>query len=130
MDPAEYITDMQPVQLMGIEITDAEDGTAQATLPMQREICYDVDDTLIISGVATYALADAAGAAAMISTYDEIQPAPTVDMRIDYLNIAQSDIYAEAVVEREGRSVSYVDVDLYDEDDTRVAYARGVYISR
>lgn len=130
MNPAEFINGMQPCQLIGLEITEAEDGVAKAKLPLRREICYDVNGTLIISGIVTYALADATGAAAMISTYDEIQPAPTVDMRIDYPNIAQSDIFAEARVTREGRTVSYVDVELTDEDDQTVSTARGVYISR
>jgi acyl-coenzyme A thioesterase PaaI-like protein len=53
---------------------------------------------------------------------------PTIDMRIDYIEAASGDLYAEADVVREGGDVGVVDVEVRaSEDDTLVADARGVY---
>lgn len=79
----------------------------------------------IAHGGVTYALADTVGGAAVISLHHK--PTPTVDMRIDYLAPATTDLRAEAEVVRDGRSVSTADVRVEGADGTHVADARGTF---
>nr|WP_226482664.1 PaaI family thioesterase [Natrinema amylolyticum] len=124
MDPF-TITDSNPfAQLLGIELVEAADGHAEARLPFRRELSSNAH-TEIAHGGVTYALADHVGGMAIISAAEEI--CPTIDMRIDYLAPARSDLRATATVVRNGGQVAPVDIDVYDADDTHVATARGVY---
>ena len=52
---------------------------------------------------------------------------PTIDMRIDYLAPATTDLRTEAEVVRSGGSVSVVDAEVYDTDGRHIASARGTY---
>nr|WP_222912844.1 PaaI family thioesterase [Natrinema sp. SYSU A 869] len=124
MDPF-TITDSNPfAQLLGIELVEAADGHAEARLPFRSELSSSAH-TEIAHGGVTYALADHVGGMAIISVAEEI--CPTIDMRIDYLVPARSDLRATATVVRNGGQVAPVDIDVYDADDIHVATARGVY---
>jgi len=109
---------------LGIEVTEAEDGHAEAGLEMREELSSNPNSMLAHGGV-TYALADTVGGAAAVSVVEQVTP--TVDMRIDYLQPATSDLHAVADVVRSGGSVASVDVEVTDADGHRVATARGVY---
>jgi uncharacterized protein (TIGR00369 family) len=110
--------------LLGIEMTAAEGGAATAEL--------DYDDRLlsnphgdVLHGGATYALADAAGGAAVISLTHRV--APTVDMRLDYLAPATTDLRAEADVVRHGDSLAMVRVEIFGTEGEHVATGHGTY---
>lgn len=124
MDPF-TITDSNPfAQLLGIELIEAEDGHAEARLPFRGDLSSNAN-TEIAHGGVTSALADHVGGMAIISAAEDI--CPTVDIRIDYLAPARSDLRATATVVRRGGQVAPVDIDVHDADDTHVATARGVY---
>lgn len=124
MDPF-TITDSNPfAKLLGIELIEAENGRAEARLPFREELSSN-DHTQIAHGGVTYALADHTGGMAVISAAEEI--CPTIDMRIDYLAPARSDLRATATLVRLGGQVAPVDIEVRDTDGTRVATARGVY---
>lgn len=124
MDPF-TITDSNPfAQLLGIELVEAEDGRAEARLPFRDELSSNAHGAIAHGGV-TYALADHTGGMAVLSAAESV--CPTIDMRIDYLAPARSDLRATATVVRHGGQVAPVDIDVRDEDDARVATARGVY---
>ncbi|WP_254525725.1 PaaI family thioesterase [Natrinema caseinilyticum] len=126
MDPS-TLTDSNPfAQYLGIELVEAEDGRAEAQLPF-RDALSSSAHTEIVHGDATYALADHTGGMAIISAVEKV--CPTVDMRIDYLAPAQSDLQATATVVRRGGQVAPVDIEVRDADSTHVATARGVYKS-
>jgi uncharacterized protein (TIGR00369 family) len=127
---AEFVNAIPATQHFGMEITDASEGEATGRLPVRDELCFARDERPVIHGAATYALADNVGAAAVISLLDAARPAVTIDMRIDYLGPAATDLTATADVRRFGRSVSVVDVEVEDEDGDPVAIARGAYRSR
>jgi uncharacterized protein (TIGR00369 family) len=56
---------------------------------------------------------------------------PTINMRVDYLKPAVgTSITGTARVRRSGRTVSVVDVDVYDEHGALVAVGRGTYSSQ
>lgn len=125
MDIAELFSGIPFCEHLGIEVTKAEDGVAVARLPMEEHVSSN-PSRRIAHGGATFALADTAGGAAVVSLTHA--PAPTVDMRIDYLEPATGDLEARAEVVRKGDTSAVVEVTVV-EDATReeVARVRGVY---
>mgnify|MGYP000471764399 CR=1 FL=1 len=124
MDIADRFTAMPFADLVGVEVTEAADGHAAGTVEMRPELSSIAGRTVAHGGV-TYTLADTVGGAAVISRTLDV--APTIDMRIDYVSPATTDLFAEAEVLRLGGNVGVADVEVTDEDDQRVATARGVY---
>ena len=124
MELTELFNQTPFVEHLGIEITEASDGYAEARLPFSDEIRSDSSGS-VAHGGATYTLADSVGGAAVISLTEAVSP--TIDMRIDYLAPATSDLTATAEVIRFGSSVAMVRVEVFDEADERVATAQGTY---
>ncbi|KAB1189879.1 hotdog fold thioesterase [Haloferax sp. MBLA0076] len=125
MDIEEFFESMPFARLLGVEITDVEDGHAEGYIEMREDLSWNADRVMAHGGV-TFTLADTVGGAALVSRVD--QPVPTIDMRIDYLSAGTGDLRAEADVVRLGGDVGTVDVDVYaTTDDTLIATARGVY---
>jgi uncharacterized protein (TIGR00369 family) len=109
---------------LGIEVTDAEEGYAKGQLELTDELSSNPGHLIAHGGVA-FALADTVGGAAVVSLNYTVTP--TIDMRIDYLNPATTDLIAEAEVIRNGDSVAVADINVRDQNDTEIATARGVY---
>jgi len=125
MDIEAFFEEMPFADLLGVEVTEAENGHAEGYLEMRDELSWNADRQMAHGGV-TFTLADTVGGAALVSEVD--QPVPTIDMRIDYLDAGTGDLRAEAEVVRVGGDVGTVDVQVYaEEDSTLVADARGVY---
>ncbi|GAA0199861.1 PaaI family thioesterase [Haladaptatus pallidirubidus] len=124
MDIEAFFEGMPFADLLGVEVTVAEDGHAEGKIEMRDELSWNQDELMAHGGV-TFTLADTVGGAALVSLND--QPVPTIDMRIDYLSAGTGDLHAEADVVRNGSDVGTVDVRVYDEDDEHIADARGVY---
>jgi len=128
MDLTDIFSRLPFVELLGIEVTHAEDGVAEARLPMTDEISSN-PSRHIAHGGATFALADTVGGAAAMSLV--LIPTPTIDMRIDYLEPVTDDMVARAEVVRKGDTSAVVDVSVTEgsgeEDEVEVARARGVY---
>jgi uncharacterized protein (TIGR00369 family) len=116
--------DIPFVRQLGMEITAVEDGSAAGELPLQDSHSSN-PEAIIAHGGVTYSLVDTVGGAAVVSQSGSVSP--TVDMRIDYLAPATTDLRAEAEVVRDGGSVSVVDTEVYDADGHHVASARGTY---
>jgi len=127
--PTEFINDMPATETFGMEITGASDGHATARLPFQEKLCFDGGDRSILHGAAIFALADNAGAAAVMSHFEEPQPAYTIDLRVDYLDAARTALTAEAEVLRYGSVVGVADIVVEDANDDAVGVARGTYRS-
>lgn len=124
MDITELIEYIPFSRHLGIEVTIAEDGYAEGNVELTQELSSNPGHKIAHGGVA-FALADTVAGAAVVSLNYTVTP--TIDMRIDYLSPATSDLYAEADVVRNGDSVAVVDVRIWDDDDTEIATARGVY---
>lgn len=124
MDIEAFFEGMPFADLLGIEVTEAVDGYAEGRVEMREELSWNEEQVMAHGGV-TFTLADTVGGAALVSLVG--QPVPTIDMRIDYLSAGTGDLRAEADVIREGGAVGTVDVSVYDEEDSRIAEARGVY---
>ena len=124
MELSEIFNETPFVESLGIEVTEASDGHAEGVLPFSEDLRSSKNGN-VAHGAATYALADTVGGAAAISIAGDVTP--TVDMRIDYLSPATTDLYATADVIRYGSSLAMVRVDIHDDEDTRVATAHGTY---
>jgi uncharacterized protein (TIGR00369 family) len=111
-------------ELLGMELVTVGEGTAVGRMPL-TEAHTSNPETEVAHGGATYALADTVGGSAVMSYTDA--PTPTVDMRIDYLAPATSDLRAEAELVRFGNSLALARVEVYDDDGTHVATAHGTY---
>jgi uncharacterized protein (TIGR00369 family) len=124
MDIVDLFNGTPFVELLGIEVTRASDGHAEASLQFDDSLRSSQHGSVVHGGV-TYALADTAGGAAVMSLVMDV--CPTVDMRIDYLAPGTSDLYATADVVRHGSGLSLVHVDVEDGDGEPVAIAQGTY---
>lgn len=123
MDVTAVFERMPYNDLLGIEVTTADGGHAEGHLEFSDELLSSPIGS-VAHGGATYSLADTVGGAAVISVTESV--APTVDMRIDYLDPTTDDLTATAEVLRVGESVAVTDIEVSDAD-RRVATARGVY---
>lgn len=124
MELATLFNQMPFAQLLGIRVTEAADGYAEAELPFSDELLSSTSGS-VAHGAATYALADTVAGAAVISRSEDISP--TVDMRIDYLAPVTTDLEANAEVIRYGSNLAMVYVQVFDVEGTRVATAQGTY---
>ncbi len=124
MDIDAFFESMPFADLLGIEIIEAVDGAARGRLTMRDELSWHAEELMAHGGV-TFTLADTVGGAALVSLVD--QPVPTIDMRIDYLEVGRGDLTAEAEVIRLGGDVGLSDVEVFDDEGSTVATARGVY---
>ena len=124
MDLAELFNETPFQELLGIEVTEIGNGEARGQLSYDERLRSSAYGE-VIHGGGTYALADTVGGAAVISLSQNISP--TVDMRIDYLSPATTDLTAHAEVIRFGSSLAVAHVDVYDSEETRIATAQGTY---
>lgn len=124
MELTDLFNQMPYAQLLGIEVTKAKEGYAEGRLPFKQELRSNPHGS-VAHGGATYALADTIGGAAVISLAHDVSP--TVDMRIDYLSPARTDLYATAEVIRHGSNLSMARVEIEDDEGTQVATAQGTY---
>ncbi|MHB9287578.1 PaaI family thioesterase [Halobacteriales archaeon Cl-PHB] len=124
MDLAALFNDIPYHQLLGIEIVEAADGHAEGRLPSDDDLLSNPYGE-VMHGGATYALADAVAGAAVISLAGDVSP--TVDMRMDYLAPATTDLVCEAEVIRHGSHLAMVRAEVDDADGTHVATAHGTY---
>lgn len=124
MGIVEYFNNGPFRQLVGVEITEAEDGYAEALLPLCQEHSSN-NRKVIAQGGATFTLLDSVGGAAAVSLVD--RPTPTIDFHIDYLNPATSDLYATGEVVRSGAESALISVEARDDSDTPIATGRGLY---
>ena len=109
---------------LGVEVTHVEEGYVEGKIELDDYHSLSETMRLAHGGVA-FGLADSLSAAALASV--EGLPGPTLDVRIDYLRPAIGDIYGEAEVVRYGDDTGVVEVDLFDEEDRKLATTRGVY---
>lgn len=124
MDVYDYLHTIPFQDHLGIELVTAEDGYSELALELGPELSSSERRRIAHGGVIS-SLADSAGGAAAISLYEVITP--TIDLRIDYLAPAERDLRATGEVIRDGKTLTTVDIEIFDAADTHVATAQGVY---
>lgn len=112
------------LKLLGIEVVNADDGYAEARMEFSEDLLSNPSGD-VIHGGATFALADMAGGAAVVSLSKAVSP--TVDMRIDYLAPATMDLVADAEIVRFGENLATARIEILDAEGTHVAIAHGTY---
>ncbi len=114
-------------RLLGIALisVDSESGALSLLLPFNANVERAAESGQVHGG-AIGALVDVAGTFALIAALS--QPVPTMNLRVDYLRPAIStDLIANAVVRRAGKSVGIVDVEVVDSQQRTVALGRGSF---
>jgi len=109
---------------VGVELESAADGTAVATLSLEAGHSMR-SDAVVAHGGVVFTLADVAAAAAVNSLGEK--PSPTMDMRVDFLEPATSDLRATATVDRTARTFAFVSIHVDDADGEAVAKADGIF---
>lgn len=118
------------MQFLGLKVVsvDAEKSELTVTMPMRAEIERG-RGTAQFHGGPIAAFIDIVGDFAVALVVGG--GVPTINIRIDYLKPAVgASITGTARVRRSGRTVTVVDVDVYDEKKSLVAVGRGTYSSQ
>lgn len=113
-------------ELLGLDVESAADGTAVVSLELTHEHS-SLHQTTVAQGGVVFTLADFCGGLALASVADEQIPIPTLDMRIDYLRPATTDLRATGEVLRFGGQSGVTRVDVEDVEGRSVATATGVF---
>ncbi|MEW5421139.1 PaaI family thioesterase [Amorphus sp. 3PC139-8] len=103
---------------------DGDQKVVEIEVDFRRELGFSRDADFYHGGVLS-ALADIAGHAAVAVWHGA--PAPTIDLRIDYLRVAPGEtLRAKGLLRKLGRAISTADVELFV-GQRLVAVARGTY---
>ena len=121
---ARRISQVPAVHWLGFEVLEAQGGTARVRLPYQPHMC---NSRGMVQGGVVSALADFAGAMALLTMLDEKDFTPTIEMSINFLGPGRSDLTAEAHVLRCGSRVGTAFVQIRDADGTLTAAALASY---
>lgn len=124
MEIDNFFEELPFVDLLGIELTDIDDGQAEGYIEMREELSWSTDDLMAHSGV-TFTLTEVTGATAVVSLHDP--PVFTVDIDVKYLNTGYGDLRSHAEVIRDGEEVGIVEVNVFDEEQSRVSCATIVF---
>jgi len=108
----------------GAALKNFSKGEAQVELHVQP---YHLQHKGFIHGGVISTLMDNTGWYAAVSNLEEGFSAVTMEIKINYLKPALGKyLLASASIKRQGRTTSFVTIELHDED-TLVAYATGTY---
>lgn len=124
MDTSPFVRQAQ-IEVVGI---DHGRETLTFTMPLLPEF-ERAPGTGQFHGGPIASLIDTAGCFALVAV--SAQPAPTINLRIDYLRPAvDSALRAVARIRRRGKTVGLVDVEVTDDSNRLVAVGRGTFGTR
>lgn len=109
---------------LGLEVVEVGDDGGTVRMNHAEHLC-GIGGSGNLHGGAISSLADAAGGFAIIANNEA--PCPTVDLRLDYLQPATTDLVATGTIVHNGEGVGVTDIDVYDADGTLVATGRGTF---
>lgn len=112
-------------RFLGVHLEDSTDESLTLRLSFKDSfIAGDAVD--YIHGGIIASIIDIAG---YFSLYQILnQPAPTLDLRVDYLRAAKKeDLLAKATIVKLGRSVSVTDIVVTNDEGKKIAVGRGLF---
>lgn len=114
---------------LGCRVTafDPTSGILELTLPLREELRRDAGDDVAHGGVIATIIDIAGHAALQAQTGFGLR---TIGMRVDYLRAALSPLTALARPISVGKSVGFVDVEVFDRERTSVGLGRVVFSTR
>ena len=110
-------------KLFHFAIEDISTNYCKMSLAYREEITNGHKSKGTIHGGIVAALIDTAAAFALSTRFDGHMSFATVDLHVNFLDRAQTKIYAHAQVIRAGSRLNVVDVDVVNEQGKRVAKA-------
>ena len=116
-------------QYLGIKVEVLREGFARLFIPFRKEFIGDKRRPALHGGIIS-TLIDTCGGAAAWTLCNQADRISTVDMRVDYLRPGpDSDITADATVQRMGNRVSVVHIRVFiaGGEHTIIAEGRAVY---
>lgn len=105
---------------LGAKVLGAHEGMARVLLPYRRHLC---NSRGMVHGGFVSTLADLAGAMALLSKLEADQFTATIEMSVNFLKPARSDLTAEAQVLKRGSRVGTAFVQVRDAQGTLTAAA-------
>ena len=113
------------LQHTGAELKCFSKGKAEVELHVEP---YHLQHKGFVHGGVISTLMDNTGWYAAVSTLEDNYTAVTMEIKINYLKPALGKyLLASAEIKRQGRSTSFVTIELHDDKNTLVAYATGTY---
>lgn len=109
----------------GAALKDLSNGKAEVELHVKP---YHLQHKGFVHGGVISTLMDNTGWYAAASTLDDGYTAVTMEIKINYLKPAINNyLLASAEIKRQGRSTSFVTIELHDDKNALIAYATGTY---
>ena len=104
---------------------DPDAGTLSMRMPFIEALGRMPDSTQFHGG-AIAVLIDTVGTLALAAKLQA--PVPTIDFRVDFLHPAMdTDLLASAVIRRQGKLVSVIDVEVENDQQQLIALGRGIF---
>lgn len=109
----ERMSRIPALHFLGVRLVGLEPGRARLHLPFRQEFCNSMG---MLQGGFITAVADAAGGLAALTTVPSGWVAPTIELKLNFLEPVRSSVVATGTVLRSGShvAVSYVEVHLED----------------
>ena len=112
-------------ELLGLQPEEAATDFARMRLPFKADLQQARG---LVHGGAVASLIDSVGVLAIKATIPDVIGGSTVSMTVNYLAPArQIDLVAEARIIRRGRSLVFLDVDVFAPDSERIAKGQLTY---
>lgn len=116
-------------KFLKVELASCDADRGRLTLKLPFDSAYTIfADAGTYHGGIVASLVDIAGA--MACTLIKGHATPTANLRVDYLKTpARTDLYADGIAQRVGRSIGVADVEVRDSAGTIFALGRGTFVT-
>lgn len=113
------------IKLLGMRLTDLQDGEAVVTLKMRDELRQPHG---LLHGGATASVIDTAMAFAVVTKLAESEKASTVDLNVYYLRpVFEGEISCTAKIVKTGKRLLTVSAEVFDDNGKLIATALSTY---
>ncbi|SHF95830.1 acyl-CoA thioesterase [Desulfacinum infernum DSM 9756] len=112
------------LRLLGVDLLALEPGLVRLRLPFREDFCNSMG---MVQGGFVTAVADAAGGLAVLSKLESGWKAPTIELKINFLEPIRGSVEAVGRVLRTGTGVGVSSMEIFLEDGTLAAAGIATY---